>query len=482
MKKIKKLLAMIMAMTMVLGMSLTSFAADAAKITVSGFTPNDNTQVSVYEVVRFDQNTNNWVVSSWAEDFVTQVPTTGEVTDIKWNDIQNFLNNEEATDKPEPLSVIINWSDDENTACDITGDALGLGSYYIHAIGDNTVYSPMGVNTYTYDESTGYVIGPNEVEIYAKGSSYKLTKDFSEDYKQTVAGIGDTVLYDIETVFPSFDKNAQNRSFTITDKPTGLGITGIAVYVGDMENPLVLGQDYTLDKTVSVGTPVSEPVTVSFTPDYIGTENAHAGANVKVVVTAVVQNIMYRNEVESSNNTDAEKPSVERKTGKMTITKIDDEGHALEGAVFAVAWYDAEPVEIPSYEAAVAADAILGFTGTAGNYQYSQSGTVKELAVDTAGNLVLTGLRGGYYVIYETKAPNGYTITIPVVKHIVLDNENTDKADNQLELVFNIENTKLASLPSTGGIGTTIFTIGGCAIMIAAAALYFVNRRKSEEN
>ena len=45
-----------------------------------------------------------------------------------------------------------------------------------------------------------------------------------------------------------------------------------------------------------------------------------------------------------------------------------------------------------------------------------------------------------------------------------------------------IPNTKLASLPSTGGIGTTIFTIGGCAIMIAAAALYFVNRRKSEEN
>ena len=42
--------------------------------------------------------------------------------------------------------------------------------------------------------------------------------------------------------------------------------------------------------------------------------------------------------------------------------------------------------------------------------------------------------------------------------------------------------TKLTSLPSTGGIGTTIFTIGGCAIMIAAAALYFVNRRKSEEN
>ncbi len=44
-----------------------------------------------------------------------------------------------------------------------------------------------------------------------------------------------------------------------------------------------------------------------------------------------------------------------------------------------------------------------------------------------------------------------------------------------------IPNTKLASLPSTGGIGTTIFTIGGCAIMIAAAALFFATRRKNEK-
>lgn len=42
-----------------------------------------------------------------------------------------------------------------------------------------------------------------------------------------------------------------------------------------------------------------------------------------------------------------------------------------------------------------------------------------------------------------------------------------------------IPNTKLASLPSTGGIGTTIFTIGGCAIMIIAAALFFASRRRA---
>ena len=45
---------------------------------------------------------------------------------------------------------------------------------------------------------------------------------------------------------------------------------------------------------------------------------------------------------------------------------------------------------------------------------------------------------------------------------------------------MSIVNNKLTSLPSTGGIGTTIFTIGGCAIMIAAAFLFFASRKKND--
>ncbi len=52
---------------------------------------------------------------------------------------------------------------------------------------------------------------------------------------------------------------------------------------------------------------------------------------------------------------------------------------------------------------------------------------------------------------------------------------NTTDAVNESEIL----NTKLNALPSTGGIGTTIFTIAGCLIMIAAAGLFFVSRRKS---
>ncbi len=53
------------------------------------------------------------------------------------------------------------------------------------------------------------------------------------------------------------------------------------------------------------------------------------------------------------------------------------------------------------------------------------------------------------------------------------------EVDGGTGTVADIPNTKLAMLPSTGGIGTTIFTFGGCAIMIIAAGLYFATRRKS---
>lgn len=57
--------------------------------------------------------------------------------------------------------------------------------------------------------------------------------------------------------------------------------------------------------------------------------------------------------------------------------------------------------------------------------------------------------------------------------------EDTITIDPTVKNPFNFKNTKLGELPSTGGIGTIIFTVGGCLIMVVAAALYFANRRKA---
>lgn len=90
-------------------------------------------------------------------------------------------------------------------------------------------------------------------------------------------------------------------------------------------------------------------------------------------------------------------------------------------------------------------------------------------------------------VFYRTDPGNGAQKAYLVTTTTAADSETTVTlnpdagAGAGTALVNNgdIPNTNLASLPSTGGIGTIIFTVGGCLIMVAAAALYFANRRKA---
>ena len=48
-------------------------------------------------------------------------------------------------------------------------------------------------------------------------------------------------------------------------------------------------------------------------------------------------------------------------------------------------------------------------------------------------------------------------------------------------MVIEIKNTKLSSLPSTGGMGTYLFTIIGVVVMAGAAGAFFISRRKGSE-
>ena len=120
---------------------------------------------------------------------------------------------------------------------------------------------------------------------------------------------------------------------------------------------------------------------------------------------------------------------------------------------------------------------------------------------DADGKLTFKGLDVDktYYVV-ETKAPAGYSIDktprlltgatknttsdtttvkekgIDITK-VTTTTTVTDYTNNNVE----IPNTKLNALPSTGGIGTTIFTIAGCLIMVAAAGLFFASRKRTNK-
>lgn len=92
--------------------------------------------------------------------------------------------------------------------------------------------------------------------------------------------------------------------------------------------------------------------------------------------------------------------------------------------------------------------------------------------VGADGNVSENGTLNSYTITIDNKATSTYTAKYEGGKTEVSNITVVDKTTD-------INNTKLSELPSTGGIGTTIFTIGGCIIMIVAAGLFFASRRKS---
>ena len=124
--------------------------------------------------------------------------------------------------------------------------------------------------------------------------------------------------------------------------------------------------------------------------------------------------------------------------------------------------------------------------------------------VDTSGNEIqvnsyTSGQRGkisienlpiGQYVLRETKAPTGYVksaepwnITVANDRIITVKYDGKDvtpKSDNN-KTIYQITNTKVYSLPESGGPGTYGFTISGVAILATALLLFINNKRREEE-
>ena len=118
-----------------------------------------------------------------------------------------------------------------------------------------------------------------------------------------------------------------------------------------------------------------------------------------------------------------------------------------------------------------------------GEFYIPTTGTGEEMKSAADGKFNIKGLDAGIYYLKETSTPTGYNTCEPVEIKIVashsrnaneLGHVDLDQSKNLNNKIINLSGTVL---PSTGGIGTTIFYVVGGGLMVAAAILLITKKR-----
>lgn len=478
MSKVKRILSVIMAMVMVLAMSVPTFAAgENATITLKRF--DKANKVEYMQIIQKDETkTSGWAFTNGAGKCFTEAFELTDSEDaqqqviwglIKYND--NSVKLPTGVTATEATAAKIDLALSKVAAINGFTETTDKTKIEVSAAG---VYAIKAEETgFTYKTATAYV-GFGEpypaltnAEVTAKKSPTSVDKIVADD--DHVVAIGDIVTYTIEAYVPFIDAaNTNNRTFTITDK-----ITGADYYLA---GPNSVNSVTMEDKDGQVGTIVVNEDGKGFTIDLrelvADTANPNAGKKITVTYTAKVKEVTVENTA-GSHTADAtyggNNVPVKLFTGEITLLKYgdSDEANVLKDAEF----------EVSKDEAATPLKFKLQENG---NYRYAPDAEDASTVVKTnaEGKIVVEGLNVGTYHFKETKAPEGYSINTDG-KDITLT--QTGVATDIVKASDKLNDTKLNALPSTGGIGTTIFTIGGCAIMIVAAGLFFATRRKTQK-
>ena len=453
MKKMRKIFAVLLTLAMVLGMSMTTFAAPetsyTSNIKVTGLSSQEDETVNLYAAIILNKDKNEWVIADWAKPYI-QLSADGKKYEI--------TNAAELTKKVDGTPIEQQHSKGET---EVTFRDVPVGAYVVTASGTKIAYAPMVAETY---DSEATYMQAKDVKLVAKSTGYDVKKDANDNFVKR----GQEVLFTITTTFPSFDAaDSADNSFKIIDTPTGLDITEVtSVTIGGAET-----KSYTTSKNNDNG-----EYTIDL-KDAIGNSNANAGKTVVVTYKATVtadngySNTAnaYRNNIEMGH--DDEKGF----TGNITLTKYAENGTTvLEGAEFKL--YKATKEEVKAEDSTVTALSFIKIND--GVYKLALTGETgaTDTLVATNGTLEVRGLDEGTYWFEETKAPEGYSINADGTENVTITKNNTES----VTMPTSLKDTKLSSLPHTGGIGTTIFTIAGCLIMIAAAGLFFASRKKSD--
>lgn len=181
-------------------------------------------------------------------------------------------------------------------------------------------------------------------------------------------------------------------------------------------------------------------------------------------------------------------------TFKMNVQKVDGANHnELKDAKFVLSKFgtvDLGTIKEDGTPAETGDLIKLVYDSTDSTYRVATASDKNTTYVMTAGNITIKGLDDAEdYYLYETKAPAGYNrLTEPVKFKINATYTSADSCPAVLTKVgdaeaaatglkVSVENNAGTTLPSTGGMGTTVFYVVGGGLMAVAVVLLVTKKR-----
>lgn len=331
----------------------------------------------------------------------------------------------------------------------------------------------------------------NNVTIYEKNALPTLTKTVAENgiyREEATASIGQEVSFKLvantgtNTKAPDVALGV-DADYVITDKlPAGMDfdkITSVAVgETGWTENT-----EYTVSHTNNV-------LTITLKAQYV--QALGQNKDIEIIYTAKLNaNAVIAGEGNTNsailtyNNYNTTPDTSKVYTYAMALEKYNDAGANLAGATFRFPF--------------TATQVQAGTEATPAIYKVSAPTGTTEIVTPASGVIVVVGLDVASYTVSETEAPAGYNkltanVEIPVEatnvatvnktfettqKKSVTFTAEADAGNYQIAAnsIIGVENMTGTVLPSTGGIGTTIFYVLGGVMFLGALVILFTNKR-----